>query len=149
MTIVNGQMISQVFLSFFMRIGLIAEKTGVSRDTIRLYENMGLLTGITRPHKYNNYKEYAEENIERIQLIIMMKNLGLRLKECKQVLLAMENEEFNLDFQKEFLQNKMEEIDRKVKDLLQLRKTLSVFLEQSCDRKDIQEKIKKEKKTEP
>ena len=85
-----------------MRIGLIAEKAGVSRDTVRLYENMGLLTGITQPYEYNNYKEYSEENIERINIIRSMKNMGFSLKECKDVFTNIQDDNFDQDYQKNF-----------------------------------------------
>lgn len=129
-----------------MRIGLIAEKTGVSRDTIRLYESMGLLTGITRPYKYNNYKEYAEENIERVKMIITMKGLGLSLKECKEVITTIEEQGFDKSFQDEFIANKLNEIDTKIQQLQQLKETLLGFVNKGCDNPEVVDKIKVLKK---
>jgi DNA-binding transcriptional MerR regulator len=66
-----------------MKIGEIAAKTGVSRDTVRLYEKLGLLGEVSRPYEHNNYKEYGVENVYRIGMIKEMQRIGLKLKECK------------------------------------------------------------------
>lgn len=120
-----------------MRIGQIADKTGVSRDTIRLYEDMGLLVRVTRPNEYNNYKDYPEENIERVKMIITMKKLGLTLKECKQVMSTIEHDGYDREFQHDFLHNKIKEIDTKIKDLKNLKKVLIKYQNEGCDNEKI------------
>jgi DNA-binding transcriptional MerR regulator len=125
-----------------MKIGLIAEKTGVSRDTIRLYEKMGLLTGVTRPHKYNNYKEYAESNVDRVKMIITLKRLGLSLKECKKVFDAIIDKGYNDEFKKTFLACKLKEIDSKIDELKQLKNILKQYMNSGCDNEGIIDKIK-------
>jgi DNA-binding transcriptional MerR regulator len=124
-----------------MRIGVLAEKTGVSRDTIRLYEGMGLLKNVTRPHKYNNYKEYSEENIERIKVVLTMKNLGLSLKECKNVMETIANNSFDEKYRNEFVTRKLAEIDAKIAALSSLRETLQKHLNANCDKQDIVDKL--------
>ena len=124
-----------------MRIGLIAEKAGVSRDTVRLYESMGLLTGITQPYEYNNYKEYSEENIERIKIIRSMKTLGFSLKECKEVISNIQTDNFDKDYQMRFLNSKIDEINQKIEELVILRDKLEGFRNFSCD-KEVVNKIK-------
>ncbi|MEN9002034.1 MAG: MerR family transcriptional regulator, partial [Flavobacteriales bacterium] len=69
-----------------MKIGELAEKTGVSRDTIRFYENKGMLTEVTRPFEWNNYKDYGEENIKRIQIIKYLQRFSFTLRECKELI---------------------------------------------------------------
>jgi DNA-binding transcriptional MerR regulator len=128
-----------------MRIGQIAEKTGVSRDTIRLYEDMELLVGITRPNEYNNYKDYPEENIERVQMIITMKKLGLTLKECKQVISTIEDDGFDKNFQYDFLHNKIKEIDTKIKELKNLKKILITYQNEGCDNEEIVNVVSRKK----
>ncbi|KXX67679.1 MerR family transcriptional regulator [Flammeovirga sp. SJP92] len=117
-----------------MRVGQLAEKTGVSRDTIRLYEQMEMLINITRPSEYNNYKDYANENVERIQMILTMKKFGLTLKECKYVLSVIENEEYDQGFHEEFILKKVKELDEKIKELQLLRGTFLNFLNMDCDK---------------
>lgn len=125
-----------------MKIGQIAEKTGVSRDTIRLYENMGLLKDISRPHKYNNYKEYAESNIERINFILSLKKLGLSLKECGHIMEVIESGDYDESFQKEFVAKKLEEIDAKIRELVDIRETFEYYAKMSCSKDDIIDSLK-------
>lgn len=42
-----------------MLIGIIAQESGFSRDTIRYYEKIGLLRLPKRARRENNYKEYS------------------------------------------------------------------------------------------
>jgi len=125
-----------------MKIGLISEKTGVSKDTIRLYEKMGLLTGVTRPHKYNNYKEYAEINIDRVKMIITLKKLGLSLKECKSIFDTITNDGYNDEFKNNFITDKIKEINSKIDELKQLKKILTNYMNTGCDNEDIIDRIK-------
>jgi len=69
-----------------MKIGEIAAKTGVSRDTIRLYDKLGLLGNVSRPFEFNNYKVYGDENIYRVKMVKEMQKIGLTLKECKGII---------------------------------------------------------------
>lgn len=41
-----------------MKISEIARGTGLTKDTVRLYERLGLLVDISRPFPSNNYKDY-------------------------------------------------------------------------------------------
>ncbi|WP_299212741.1 MerR family transcriptional regulator [uncultured Aquimarina sp.] len=69
-----------------MKIGDLAKRTSVSRDTIRFYEGKGMLTNVTRPFEWNNYKDYGEENVKRIQIIKYLQRFSFTLKECKELL---------------------------------------------------------------
>ena len=51
-----------------MRIGELAKKSGVSRDTIRFYEKQGLLQCDAREAD-NNYKSYPEDAVITIAVI--------------------------------------------------------------------------------
>lgn len=51
-----------------MRIGELARKAGVSRDTIRFYEKQGLLAAETREDG-NNYKRYPDSAVFTIEVI--------------------------------------------------------------------------------
>ncbi|UTW62824.1 MerR family transcriptional regulator [bacterium SCSIO 12741] len=120
-----------------MKIGEIAAKTGVSRDTIRLYESRGMLKGVTRPHEYNNYKDYSEQNLERVRLILVMKKLGLTLNECQAVMEMMDNDEFEQDQQQQFIQKKLDDIDQKIRELQEAKQLLEGHLGMSCNQDEL------------
>lgn len=107
-----------------MKIGTLSNLSGVSRDTVRLYEKLGLLKNITRPYEFNNYKDYGEENVERIHMIKRMQHFGATLKECKDVLDAIDNNAFDSNTAKELLHARIAQIDSKIKELEETKATL-------------------------
>ena len=115
-----------------MKIGQIADKTGVSRDAVRLYDKLGLLGNVNRPHEYNNYKEYGEENVYRINMIKEMQRIGLTLKECKGVMDALINDEIGIADRKNFIQKKVNEVETKIKSLSQIKSFLQNHLDNDC-----------------
>ena len=115
-----------------MKIGEIAEKTGVSRDAVRLYEKLGLLSNVTRPYEYNNYKDYGEENVFRINMIKEMQKIGLKLRECKDVIEALVNNEMDIDKRKAFISSKIKQVQEEIKGLKQIKNFLQQHLDNNC-----------------
>jgi MerR family copper efflux transcriptional regulator len=76
-----------------MRIKQVAELTGVPTSTIRYHEKQGLLPKANR--NINGYRNYTEQDIDKIQMIKYCQSLGFDLKEM-QVLL---NDELAKDHQ--------------------------------------------------
>jgi DNA-binding transcriptional MerR regulator len=67
-----------------MLISELAKRTGVTIYTLRYYENYGLFKGEPDSAvKTNNYKQYDEHLIEKIQLIKEAKEIGFTLSEIK------------------------------------------------------------------
>ncbi|HVA30906.1 MAG TPA: MerR family transcriptional regulator [Gaiellaceae bacterium] len=72
-----------------IRIGEVAERTGVTPRTIRYYEEIGLLAGPDR--RKGEHRVYDEADIERLQELTRLRDLlNLSLDELKQVLEAEE-----------------------------------------------------------
>lgn len=63
-----------------MRIGELAERVGVSADTVRFYEREGWLP--RPPRQDNGYREYAEADLEHLRLLIDLRRLELPLDEA-------------------------------------------------------------------
>lgn len=61
-----------------MTIKEVAEKTGVSTDTLRYYERIGLLPAV--PRKSNGIRNYDEYFIDLIGFIQELKGIGLSLE---------------------------------------------------------------------
>lgn len=62
-------------------IGELAEESGVSRDTLRYYERLGLLP---RPHRTSGgFRVYGAEAVERLQFIRQAQTFGLTLREIR------------------------------------------------------------------
>lgn len=61
-----------------MRIGELAAQAGVSRDTIRFYERMGLVAG---RRMANGYRDFPAEAVTWLQYVRTAQRLGFSLAE--------------------------------------------------------------------
>lgn len=119
-----------------MRIGEMASRTGVSRDTIRFYERMGLLDTAAQPHLSNNYKEYSALAVRRIELIAHAKALGFTLKEIAGVIAGWESDSLAADEKSRLIAVKIGEVESKAHSLSVLRAALLEALDKvqsGCD----------------
>jgi DNA-binding transcriptional MerR regulator len=66
-----------------MRIGELAQRVGVSTDTVRFYERSGLLPRPSRQD--NNYREYSEADAEHLRLLIDLRRLDLPLDDAARI----------------------------------------------------------------
>lgn len=66
-----------------MLISELSQKTGFSKDTIRFYEKTGLLNSNNKRAE-NNYRNYDNEAVSRLEFIRHGKALGFTLREIKQ-----------------------------------------------------------------
>lgn len=67
-----------------MRIGEIAEKTGLSISNIRFYEKKGLI-GPEREQE-SKYRNYTEADLERLKLIILFRKMDLPVEVIGKIL---------------------------------------------------------------
>ncbi|WP_070358933.1 MerR family transcriptional regulator [Duganella sp. HH105] len=66
-----------------MKIGELAQRSGVAASAIRYYERAGLLPKAVRGA--NGYRVYAEAALERLHLIQIGQNLGFTLEAIRAV----------------------------------------------------------------
>jgi MerR family transcriptional regulator, copper efflux regulator len=110
-----------------MLIGELAEKVGLSRDTIRFYEKVGLVTPVQRKVG-NGYKEYDDATIERLVLITQAKALGFTLCEIKQGIDAWQDDKLSQDEKIQIMQGKIEQVNEKIQQLYQIKTYLATKL---------------------
>lgn len=67
-----------------MRIGNLAEATGMAVETIRFYEREGLIPAARRAE--NNYRQYTSVHAERLAFIRHCRNLDMTLDEIRSLL---------------------------------------------------------------
>lgn len=101
-----------------MKIGEIAQLSGVSVRTIDYYTNLGLLP-VERSE--NNYRMYSASTLQTLERIQLLKNQRLSISEIKQVIETTENPEAELlvkDVYEEFdcLQKKIIRMEEQLKD---------------------------------
>ncbi|HLZ62816.1 MAG TPA: MerR family transcriptional regulator [Ktedonosporobacter sp.] len=71
-------------MSALMHIGDLAERTDTTPQTIRYYEQLGLLGPVQREGR--KYRQYNEEAVARLQKITRLKQLGLSLEQIHDVI---------------------------------------------------------------
>lgn len=67
-----------------MKIGELAERTGLAPSRIRFYERIGLLKAVER--QANGYRRYPEEAVLALQLIATAQRAGFSLEELRTLL---------------------------------------------------------------
>ena len=99
-----------------MRIGEIANRSGVTVDTVRFYERLGVLPSPER--EPSGYRDYAPETVERIQLTRELQAIGFTLHDVIDALAAhdaggatCESERWRLDAVLERVDAKLAELD--------------------------------------
>lgn len=120
-----------------LRIGQLAEKTGLRTKTIRYYEEIGLLPRAQRDS--SGYRRYPETEAARLRLISRSKLLGLALGEVKEIV------GYIVDGHCDTVQTrlmvlvseKLDEIDVKMAELALLKEDLLSFQNQLAQRVQI------------
>ncbi len=98
-----------------LKIGAVAEQSGVSIDTIRFYERRGLLSPAGR--LASGYRVYRESTITRVRLAKRLQTLGMTLEEIAASVRAhdepdatCESERWRLEIVRDRITAKMEEL---------------------------------------
>ena len=98
-----------------MLIGELAKKSGVTKDTIRHYEELGLISSKSRQAGSRVYREYGEDTLERLQRIAEGKALLFTLREIKPLLDLFMMKKLPKQKRITLLTEKLEEVDEKIR----------------------------------
>ena len=91
-----------------MRINEVAKLTGVSARTLQYYDEIGLLI----PEKLNNgYRDYSDENLDRLQKILFYRFLKFKLNDIKELLDADDDNLKILEQQRELILKEKEKFE--------------------------------------
>ena len=112
-----------------MQIGTLASETGLSRDTLRFYEQRGL---IRSTRSANSYRTYAPETVQLLGYIRTAQRLGFSLSEIGESLPALWNTATPDAAIAALLLEKVTVIDRKIEELILLKKDLLERAAQAC-----------------
>jgi DNA-binding transcriptional MerR regulator len=109
-----------------MRSGELAQRAGVSTDTLRHYEKKGLLAP---PHRAaNGYREYPEEALPRVRLIQRALDMGFSLEDLTRVLRERDRGGAPCRQVRAIAAARLEELDERIATLLALRRELRRML---------------------
>jgi DNA-binding transcriptional MerR regulator len=112
-----------------MRIGEIAKRAGVTVDTVRFYERVGVLPAPARTE--SGYRDYEPETVERIQLTRELQGIGFTLSDAVGALAAHDAGGATCESERWRLQAALDRVDARLAELTALRGRI-VDAQQAC-----------------
>jgi len=109
-----------------MRSGELARLSGVSSDTLRHYERLGLLP--KPPRTSGGYREYPGLALERVRLIRRGVGVGFSLKELTAIVKMRDGGRFPCREARALVAAKLADLKRQIKDLAAMRRQLEHIL---------------------
>ena len=109
-----------------MKIGKLAERSGVSAQTIRYYERSGLLPQPTRT--ISGYRVYSNDAVLRLNFIKHAQILGFSLGEIQELLLLRTQQGATCADIVQRAYQKIGTIDKKIEDLQRIKGALKTLV---------------------
>lgn len=119
------------FTSREMRAGQAAKLLGVGIQTLHFYENEGIIPH--PPRSRSGYRLYTPEIIERVRFIRKAQAIGFSLDEIKEIIALAQKGKSPCGRVQTALAGKLEEVDRRLKDLSDFRDDLAALVEQAAE----------------
>ena len=111
--------------------GKLARKANLNIETLRYYENIGLMP---KPKRMDSgYRIYNEDDLKKLLFIKNSKMLGFTLKEIKELLFLKVDDERKCNDVRIIAEKKIKEIELKVKEMNKIKKALKQ-LAQKCSK---------------
>jgi MerR family transcriptional regulator, copper efflux regulator len=112
-----------------MLIGEVARDAGVTRDTVRLYTRLGLVSCSQRRAGSRVYADYDENAVELIKGIKISQSIGFTLAEISPIAAAYVAGSLDSAHQRELLAAKLEQIEDKRRQLAEVSQFLRAKLD--------------------
>ena len=101
-----------------MRISELSRKTGVTKDAIRHYVSMGLLTADR--DKNNGYQIFGSEAESRLKFILTARKLGFHLDDIQQIFSDANNAHSPCPRVRDVMRHRIDETRKTIKELTEL-----------------------------
>ena len=93
----------------------VSKKTGLSAHTLRYYEKEGLISGVERTQ--GGFRQYTDEDLERLGLICCLKNTGMSIQEIAQFVQLTRQGDHTLKERVELLREHRERVLAKMEEM--------------------------------
>lgn len=113
-----------------LKVSELAERAGVSADTIRYYEKEGLLAEPARTDA--GYRQYDGVAIERLHFIRGAQTLGLKLGDIKELLAIRDRGACPCGHTQQLLEERVAEIDTEIRQLRAIKRELQSMEQLDC-----------------
>ncbi|WP_193370590.1 Cu(I)-responsive transcriptional regulator [Pelagibius marinus] len=110
-----------------MNIGTAAAHSGVPAKTIRYYESVGLIQPADRTA--SGYRVYGEQDVETLRFVQRARSLGFSVEDVGSLLALWRDRSRTSAEVKALARHRVEDIDRKITELTEMRETLLHLME--------------------
>ena len=109
--------------------------TGVTRDTIRHYEDIGLLDDRHFVRRANGYRDYNQAAVDRVIFVLKGKAAGFTLANIAKVADEWESNTLPVDDKLHILNKQLDFIDQHIADLQSLRADINEIITKQTEEK--------------
>jgi DNA-binding transcriptional MerR regulator len=102
-----------------LTISAVAGAHGLSADTLRYYERLGLLPPAERTAA--GYRLYGEDALERLNFICASKRMGLRLADIKELLDVRDRGQCPCGHTRDLVDRRLAEVESEIQQLSEVR----------------------------
>lgn len=114
-----------------LKIGELAEKTGLSAHTIRFYEKQGLIQASQRSE--SGYRYYDAADLRRAEFVRSARNVGFSLEDIASLLsIRLDRDSHSCQEVTDITRHKLEEVNARIAELQQMQRSLALLLESCC-----------------
>jgi DNA-binding transcriptional MerR regulator len=110
------------------QVGEVSRRLNLNPQTLYFYERIGLIPPPQRTE--SGYRQFSQQDLDRLAFITRAKSLGLTLEEIKDILLLKDGRSLTCQAVYERLSQKVQEIDRTIQQLQTLRDELIPLVSQ-------------------
>lgn len=104
----------------------VVKKTGLTRETLRYYEKTGLLSPPQRGG--NGYRQFTEQDLERLQFILMTKQAGFKIREIRELIGLKNSGEASCRVGRDIALERIRRVDQQIASLRDIRAILGDFV---------------------
>lgn len=95
-----------------MRIGELAQKSGFSRDTVRFYEQNGLITSTVEDSETNSYRNYKDDCLVWLEFFAGAREAGMTVADLRSIVVSTA-ESCDREVARAVIQRKIEELEER------------------------------------
>jgi DNA-binding transcriptional MerR regulator len=105
-----------------MKIAKVSERYGISSDTLRYYERIGLIPPVNRSE--NGIRDYREVDVRRVEFIKCMRSAGLPIETLIEYVRLVQQGDQTIEARKEILIEQREQLAVR---MVEMQKTLDLL----------------------
>lgn len=117
-----------------LRRGEVAAAAGLNPETLRFYEEIGLIRKPTR--SANGYRQYSPGTVDRLTFIREIKDLGFTLREIDELISLRAQNSISCRTSASTAQKKIDELDSRIAAIKAMRKRLVSFRDKCVEQQD-------------